>query len=77
MVIEEIATGTALFLSGTFGSLTYLTVKLASPIALFGFALSIFAIGLYGVGVISSRLTFLIFMIHGLSIAATGVFEST
>lgn len=75
-MIETIPQGTAILTVGTFGTLTYATLKLLSPIALLGWAVSIIGMGLYTLEITGAVLMMLTFMLHTLTLASTGVFNS-
>ena len=74
-MIETIPQGTAILAIGTFAVLSYITKELLSPIALLGWAVSLMGLGFYALDVLSPIFMVLAFMLHGLTIAATGVFE--
>lgn len=75
-MIETISQGTAILTVGTFATLTYATLKLSSPIALLGWAASIAGMGLYALDAASPIFMMLTFIAHGLTLAATAVFDS-
>jgi hypothetical protein len=71
---NELTTGLAILLVGFFGILTLATVILNSPAALIGEAATVTFFVLSLVGVTNVRLFYLVGAIHGLVLAATGVF---
>lgn len=75
-MIETIPQGTAILTVGGFATLTYATLKMMSPIGLLGWAASIMGMGLYLLDITGPVLMILTFMLHTLTLAATGVFDT-
>jgi len=72
--IDGLTTGLSILLIGFLGILTYATIKLNSPVALLGEAATVTFFVLSVVGIIEPRLFYLVGAMHGLTIAASGVF---
>jgi len=71
---NELTKGLAILLVGFLGILTLATIVLNSPAALMGEAASVTFFLLSLTGIVSVRLFYLIGALHGLTLAATGVF---
>lgn len=73
---SELTTGLAILLIGYLAILTIATLVLNSPAALIGEAASVTFFTLAVVGIVEPRMFYIVGALHGLTLAATGVFYS-